>query len=780
MLRPQDGIQVDKFYPPTDWLDNNNQQIDIRKNAEDNTITLLYGVKSDFSKYALFGLLTNTSSGTYNVYIDDILYATTTKNTQTDIDFSTLGSEYVSIGTGIDPTDGETILNLHKIVIKPTTSGETLTLFRCAKNTNDPATTSRTAQGLMWYHLELTNVIDLTNCVSIYSNTSNSYYNPILYAVTCKGDILNFNSNPQHLVGIGSDHGSSGSKIMNYLPQLNTTSSTTSIGIQFGHSDKSEIKRIRYINKDTNFNIQYHAFRDDVNLEQICINNTKGISPNTNALLNAYLSTRKLKQTLNKLTNFSTVISMSEFLVDATNLLPQKIDVSNAINLTKITTHGSSTYPMLGFRGLKVSNEAPFTGSSPQINVSYTGLDRDALVELFESMPGYMKLDKVGEPTIDSNGVVSGFSSSDYLKRIMGGIFDDVKSIMFTVKINSVPTTITNNALVLGLTGLHNIRFYVNSSKNLTLSFYDVNNTQRYLSANAIKIGYYRFILEDGVNPKVYYSDDNITWNLLNSTSYKPNAMSITTLYIGYLSSTYNVYDGSIDLKNSDITINNARYQFQLPDDTTTREINITAATGNNITLTGNATIDGNGILSNLDASSSATINYIPTTYNSIEVLFKVSYPNGKTSSYIPICAFNVVNSQRRITTNGSSGTTLYWDNATPLITFSTTEFNVVNYFNNGFYVKFKCIKEINKYIYILSLSADKNTWVTKSVESTYEIFTNTLYLLRNASGSSSGIPQMFLEETYLKVDNNYIMKGYITDTDKNIALNKGWALTLS
>ena len=112
---------------------------------EDNTITLLYGVASDFSKYALFGLLAQVSSGTYDVYIDDVLYATTTSNTQTDIDFSQLGSEYVPIGTAMTPES----LVLHKIVIKPNTSGATITKFRCARTAGSSGDQAHTVSALV-------------------------------------------------------------------------------------------------------------------------------------------------------------------------------------------------------------------------------------------------------------------------------------------------------------------------------------------------------------------------------------------------------------------------------------------------------------------------------------------------------------------------------------------------------------------------------------------------------------------------------------------------------
>ena len=57
-------------------------------------------------------------------------------------------------------------------------------------------------------------------------------------------------------------------------------------------------------------------------------------------------------------------------------------------NVKELDIYGTSTNRVDGLKSLKVSTEAPFDDStSPQINVSYTGLNRNALVELFNSLP---------------------------------------------------------------------------------------------------------------------------------------------------------------------------------------------------------------------------------------------------------------------------------------------------------------------------------------------------------------------------------------------------------
>lgn len=351
MRRAEAGIQVDKFYPPTDWLDNNNKQIDIRKNAENNSIVLLVGHSADFSKYSLLSLLADTSSGTYDVYIDDVLVGSgITKNTQYDIDFSQIETSY---GTATTPE----ALVLHKVVIKPTTSGETITVFKCVKTSGVSGTQQ---QGLLWMHLELENNINLNTAVG----ASGNYVNEKLFAITSKGDIVNLTGSSQAFLG---------TKSLQILPKLKNA------GLYYLITSNSTLKRLILINP--NMNLLQHFTDRANNLEKIdCLN------PNINntSASAVFPSNYKLKM-LPKIKSSS--INMSSFVTDATNLYPTKFDVMNNTNLEQIDIKGSSTYPMRGLRGLKVSNEAPFTGTSPQINVSYTGLDRDALVELFQSLP---------------------------------------------------------------------------------------------------------------------------------------------------------------------------------------------------------------------------------------------------------------------------------------------------------------------------------------------------------------------------------------------------------
>ena len=361
MRRAEAGIQVDKFYPPTDWLDNNNKQIDIRKNAENNSVVLLVGHSADFSKYSLLGLLADTSAGTYDVYIDDVLVGSgITKNTQYDIDFSTINTTY---GSATTPE----ALVLHKVVVKPTTSGSTITKFSHKRNTN--SNTENTIS-LLWGHFELNNDINIEGFLYSWQ-----YYKIInTFAITAKNDILNCRSIniPFYFATVNND--------FNYLPEITMPSNQHLMYELIDNTTK--LKRVRL--KDIICNTEAAGtFARNVGLEQIAINDVK--IENLTTTRQVFRDNRKLKSILD--IKYNNSVNCADLITNAMELYPTKLDISKGKNITILGTYGTSTYPMRGLRGLKVSNEAPFTGTSPQINVSYTGLDREALVELFNSLP---------------------------------------------------------------------------------------------------------------------------------------------------------------------------------------------------------------------------------------------------------------------------------------------------------------------------------------------------------------------------------------------------------
>lgn len=744
MFTPMKGIQVDKFYPPYDWLDTNSKVIDIRKNAEDNTITLLYGVGAE-NKYGLFGLLAQVSSGTYDVYIDDVLYATTASNTQTDIDFSTLGSEYVPIGTATTPEN----LTLHKIVIKPTTSGATITQFQCKRTTGETGTQQ---QGVLWGHFELSNEIILTNAFS--SNTQNK----ISKAVTAQNNVLNCN-NANSLYNACVS--------LEYSPKLSNCSLNSSC------CDYTNIKRI--IIENSTITGAYAMFSNSRYLEQI---NCKYVKINASNLSYSFYENRKLKQFPN--IDYTSINSLN-YITSLQDLYPTKLDISDAKGLTKLGIYGTSTYPMRGFRGLKVSNEAPFSGSAPQINVNYTGLDRDNLVELFNSLPAFMPLTKEGSPTI-SNGVVSGFSDSDYLE--VDKVFNPLDKnyeiqVSFTTG-NSISqqyffssqigkTGAQRYGLILGF-NTTNVVFRIGTSNS---SFVDCL-APFVLQPNT----YYRMkFWFDGQKRGISNYDFNTnTWTNLQEIENSSPTVALTYSYFGLFngwSSILYVFNGSIDFNNSYIKINDTKYQFRLPSGSETTASNpqcsIVACTGNNLTKVGSPTIDENGVASGFSQSNYLSISN-STSLDNLTFVTKVSGWN--TGNYIQVI-YRSTNTNLVIR---------ILNNAVQVVSGNTyiLQGSALTSYTGDLYIKVVIRNGLQE----LYLSANGSSW-TLDNSNTLETFTFTNILKGTIGANPSNNSHKFLgnidlENTYIKVGNNYLMKGYITENDKNIALNKNWDLVLS
>jgi len=551
------NTQTQEFIPaPTDGI-KYSQTRDIKViPPEDNTITLLYGVKSNFSKYSLFGLIANVSSGTYDIYIDDVLYATTASETQTDIDFSTLGAEYVSIGTCTTPEE----LVLHKIVIKPTNNGETITRFACRRTTGATGTQQ---QGILWANLQLENNLTLGNCFG----TETAYNNRILYAVTAKNNKITVTSTSTNTTGLYSIYARCASLVYSPILEYSTKDYINGVYLSF---DQTKLKRITIKN---NPSIDMTIIRNAQQLEKIDIENPISLRSNTasgNSAQNAY------KLELFPKYETETRICDNINMYDTTSLYPTKINDSTNKLREFLRMYGSSTYPMRGLRGLKVSNEAPFSGTSPQINVSYTGLDRDALVELFNFLPDVSEatdgitrtlscvaatgnnLTVVGSPTIDANGVASGFSSNDYL-NIVGNIN---LSSNFKIQIKITPSSVTT-----GSKKFLSI-FYTNS---IYLDFYTSGTTPRidcqysggaYWTEIATNLSYdipiVITIKGNGTNLNIDINQNNVT-QTGTKTLQKLGISDINaTVYLGRGHTTsLPMVNGTIDLENTYIKVDN-------------------------------------------------------------------------------------------------------------------------------------------------------------------------------------------------------------------------------
>lgn len=234
------------------------------------------------------------------------------------------------------------------------------------------------------------------------------------------------------------------------------------------------------------------------------------------------------------------------------------LDLSNLSKMEKVAVNGTVDRKMEGLKGLLVSPNAPFTGSSPQINASYTGLNKIALVSLFESVPYNVGYTKVGNPTI-VDGVASGFSGSDYL--ITSSQTEDITTCEWNLKFNTL-TIPSANGFVLGYK-VH-CGVIVTASKKIRVAWQDSTSTIVEKELN--------YVLSDDTDYVLNCVFNNKNKTAINTLKNAGGTTLITETYSdvsynkldnyfwigmrGGSSYTNNYFRGSIDLNETYIKVN--------------------------------------------------------------------------------------------------------------------------------------------------------------------------------------------------------------------------------
>ncbi len=318
---------------------------DIRSSANWNSAIFLVGHKADYSKYPSFTMKAQVSnSGTYDVFVDGIKQATTASGTATTLTWQTL-----SLTSGYDVTYPEA-LRTHIVRIAPSLGTNTIT--RLEGNVSD--------QGTLWAHITATNAIH-------YEYTFKN--NAALEAVTTPTGELLVDWYP----GIFQNCTS-----LKINPVINCTTSGNYYDTYAFRNTR--VKKITIKNATINYSTD--AFRENPNLEEIELINSKMQFDDR-----SFNSCPKLK-------NIPQIWLVGNHNLNFNN--PGLTGLENTFldfsldtgRVNKIDVSGTSTNRVDGLKGLVVSPSSPLADSNgPQINVSYTGLDRGALVNLFNSMP---------------------------------------------------------------------------------------------------------------------------------------------------------------------------------------------------------------------------------------------------------------------------------------------------------------------------------------------------------------------------------------------------------
>lgn len=338
---------------------------DIRPAARPNAIAIMAGVKADYSAYDNLGF-TATCEGGYNVYIDGVQYGSTfSSGAQCSITWS----QY-SATTGFSVSYPEE-LTAHIVQIAPAVSGNNITAFACAR----VASSGEEQMGCLWAHFNLANTINLQDCFrSDAWQIGGKYLNLKLTAVTAKNNELKVN-NIRSFVS---------STAVSYIPTLVLDGSVQLFNTFFDALNPIAGNALKKISiKGGTIASLFRTFNGDKRLEEIVFSGCEcNLGSDLRQLFGLCYALRKLPNI-----DYSNVTTMSDFLRENYNLKDTFLDLSYADKVTTLGAYGTSVRPITGLKGLLVSQNAPFTGSSPQINVSYTGLDHNALVALFNSLP---------------------------------------------------------------------------------------------------------------------------------------------------------------------------------------------------------------------------------------------------------------------------------------------------------------------------------------------------------------------------------------------------------
>lgn len=293
-----------------------------------------------------------------------VLTGTTATVTAGSIDNLQITYTQTQGGYPIDyPTGAETA---HIVDIYPTTEGNNITQFRCRR----VAVSGNEEQGILWAHFNIKNSIKLS--YGFYSDST--YKNPLLTACTALGNKITVET---------LEHAFAQSVLLEYLPKFD--GNYGNIGLSQTFRDCQKLKTVLLDNMT--ITSYYHMCNSCYLLEDIkCKNVTANSTANT-SIASAYYSCYALKEIIPTVYP-STLQRMDNYLVYTKGLEDTILDVRDATSLKVLNAYGSASYFVSGIKGVRVSSSAPFDYSTaPQINISYTGMDRSALVQLFNDLP---------------------------------------------------------------------------------------------------------------------------------------------------------------------------------------------------------------------------------------------------------------------------------------------------------------------------------------------------------------------------------------------------------
>lgn len=257
--------------------------------------------------------------------------------------------------------------------------------------------------------------------------------------------------------------------------------------------------------------------------------------------------------------NTQETVNAADLLAATGDLHALNLDLSQNTVLKKLTAAGTSG-SLANLSGVLVSPFAPLdSATSPQIDLSYSALNKTALVNLFNSMPYNVGYTVVGSPTI-TNGIVSNFSQNDYLSINSSINIKNITETLFKLYIDTSIIGDNQNFSLLqdGTRVQYFFNKYLTYGVNMTIYVAGAGHTST--SRNIpTDTWFYLKTTYNGTTYKAFKSLDKITWEQIISFDVDLSSQTDSTSFrIG--SNPYqsvNYFEGSIDLNETYIQKNN-------------------------------------------------------------------------------------------------------------------------------------------------------------------------------------------------------------------------------
>lgn len=463
------------------------------------------------------------------------------------------------------------------------------------------------------------------------------------------------------------------------------------------------------------------------------------------------------------------------------------LDLSNLSKMEKVAVNGTADRKMEGLKGLLVSKNAPFTGSSPQINASYTGLNKSALVSLFESVPYNVGYTVVGSPTI-VDGVLSKVTNDVQVKTDLQ-IPGDFNLLEFVTKIGTIWKSSSAYIPIISFGAINSQSYIFANAKDsrvilhlseATGDTFKIDNFPFNKAQDGTGV-YVKLLVQKNTSDYTYtlaYSLDKQNWTseqFISSTMIGNKIINLLRNRVGSSGG-----DSWMDLNETYIKVNGVPWfgpgvtKNLVPDGTVVGDV-----------------IVKDGITSGFSGSDYINVRGSYTSGNDFEE--NICFTTGSTVSGNQelLCLKSSGYFAHRILLQGNNTILVYYNDGTGR--YLEVSYNTMQALTR-YSVKCTCYDKVltaTLYDNTGNQLATNTTTLANNLLSASNIFIGSV-----GTASSYFNGSIDLNNTYIKVGSDYIYRGMVpqvktcsvvgctgtadlTQEDKNIILNKGWSLTV-